>query len=288
MPDNAEWASVLVALDGFLNETRERCLSAERQAAIRTRLGSLETAMLEHYIQLPRTAEMDIRPNYIEFAFMDKCKALADAPVEQTVTREDFLAIMPELHKKWLVSAKAQLAKEVKQHLRTLSVSVTTRNPLNLAVAMFVCAHCRPFACMRFPAVLAHVCGYTAEDNDDSWENLDEMPKSSELYALTARMLHVDKDDYETYREARTPFSLSKMVGREDKYIREVLEPMCTIVRALGLDPATATAADLEACDERLKCATCAAEGRPEQVYGWDAAVSSRRLHGHLLRYLLI
>ncbi|KAM5534514.1 hypothetical protein V8D89_011846 [Ganoderma adspersum] len=269
-----EWANVLVALDGFLNETRERRLSAERQAAIRTRLGELEKAMLEHYVQLPRTAAMDVRPNYIEFALMDKCKALADAPVEQTVTREDFLAIMPELRKKWLTSAKTELANEVKQHLRTLSVSVTTRNPLTLAVAIFVCAHCRPFACMRFPAVLAHACGYTDDPDSDSWEDLDEMPKGSELYAFTARMLHVDKDDYHTDWEAREPFSLSKVVGREDSYIHEVLKPMCAIVRALGLDPATATAADLEACDVRLRCATCAAEGRPEQVYGWDAALS--------------
>ena len=243
------------------------------------RLWELEKAMLEHYVQIPRTPAMDIRPNYIEFALMDKCKALANAPVSRTITSEDFLAILPELHKKWHTSAKTRLVKAVQKTLRTPSVSITTRDPLNLAITVFVCAHCSPFACMRYPAVLAHVCGYT-KDNEKyySWEDPIEPPKASEVYASTAKKLHVDEDDYQE-RKARGRFSLTKVVGPEDSYIREVLEPMCTIVRALGLDPATATATDLESCDARLMCTTCTAEGRPDVIYGWDAAVSPHRTH---------
>ncbi|KAM5534520.1 hypothetical protein V8D89_011852 [Ganoderma adspersum] len=270
----SEWSNVLVALDGFLNKTRERRLLGERQAAIRTRLGELERAMLEHYVQLPRTAAMDVRPNYIEFALMDKCKALADAPVARTVTSEDFLAILPELHKKWHTSAKTRLVKAVQKNLRAPSISVTTPDPLNLAITVFVCAHCSPFACMRYPAVLAHACGYTRDDDDDDypWEDPDEPPKASEVYASTAKKLHVNEDDYEEL-EARERFSLSKVVGPEDSYAREVLKPMCTMVRALGLDPATTTTADLEACGARLRCTTCAAKGKPDVIYGWEAAL---------------
>ena len=209
---------------------------------------------------------MDVRPSYIEFALMPKCKALADAPVEQTVTRADFLAILPDLHKKWQTTSKSQLAKTVQRLLRTSTISISTRDPLNLAVTVFVCKYCAPFACMRYPAVLAHDCG---SKKDDWSDEEDEELNSKNLYSRVAKDLH---DDEWGLRER---FSLGKVIGPQDDYLHQVLGPMCTIVRALGLDPSTATAGDLDACDARLRCARCVAKGKPSEVYSWDAAVSS-------------
>ncbi len=231
--------------------------------------------MLEYYVQLPRTAAMDARPYSIEFALMDKCKALADSPVERTVTYEEFLAILPELHKRWHKSAKTQLVKAVQKVLRRRSVWIPTDDPLKLAVVVFVCVHCYPFTCMRYPAVLAHSCGYTSYDSDSDKQGCDD------IYTHTAQRLHVVDC---TEPDARERFSLKNLVGPQDSYICEVLEPMCTIVRALGLDPTTATAADLDACDARLRCSKCVANGSPDAIYSWDAAVSLHRPHWPLRR----
>ncbi|KAM5534522.1 hypothetical protein V8D89_011854 [Ganoderma adspersum] len=268
----SEWSSVLVALDDFLNETRERRLSAEREEAIRTRLAALEQAMLQHYVpELPRTAAMDTRPDSIEFTLMDQCKALVDAPAEQTVTREDFLVILPGLHKKWQTSAKTRTIKAVQRHLKAPSISIATHDPLNLAVAVFVCEHCFPFACMRYPEVLGHTCGYTSFSGRST---AADDPNRDVVYTAIATTFHVTHAD----PHPRERFSLNNVVG-QNRYIRDVLEPMCAIVRALGLDPSTSTAADLEACDARLRCATCVAKGKPDVIYGWDAALF------HFLRF---
>ena len=74
------------------------------------------------------------------------------------------------------------------------------------------------------------------------------------------------------------------MIGLQDGHLDWVFEPVCTIVRALSLDPSTAIAADLEACDACLRCVKCVAQGRPDDVYSRDAAVSSHpsRSHGCL------
>nr|VWP02239.1 Thioredoxin 1 (Trx-1) [Ganoderma boninense] len=268
-----EWSNVLVVLDEFLKKRRDRRLLGEHQVAVRARLGELEKAILEHYVQLPRTPAMNIRPIYIEFAHMEKCKALANAPAEQTVTSDDFLKILPGLHKEWHTSAKTQLVKALKKHLQSLRVTITgaaMRDPLNLAIAVFVCRD-HPFTCMRYPAVLAHPCGYTSEH--DVWEDRDSLPTWENIYTTTARRLYVDEDDDDEV-DGREPFALSKVVGVEDSYVCKVLKPMCAIVRALGLDPANATVADLEACGARLRCGTCVSEGKPDVVYGWEAALS--------------
>ena len=49
---------------------------------------------------------------------------------------------------------------------------------------------------------------------------------------------------------------------------------MRKIVVALGLDPDTATFADLEQCEGRLRCLQCAKTQGKDYVYTWEAAVS--------------
>ena len=225
--------------------------------------------MLDNYVQLPRTPAMDMRPASIEFALMDKCKALADAPGQRSATREDFLAILPELHKKWHMTAKARLVKAVQKHLRTRSISIDTRDPLNLAIVVFVCEHCGPFTCMRYPAVLAHTCGYTSYHGQS-----DPDEDRKDIYTTTAQRLHIVDDGDLRKRERFSLSNLLRTGGTQDSYLREVLKPMCKIVRALGLNPSTPTAADLEACDARLRCSWCIPEGMSNIIYSWDGAVS--------------
>ena len=122
---------------------------------------------------------------------------------------------------------------------------------------------------MRYPEILGHPCGYTSFSGRST---AADDPDRDVVYTAVATTFHVTHAD--PYPRER--FSLNNVVGK-NRYTREVLEPMCAIVRALGLDPSTATAADLEACDVRLRCATCAAEGQLDAIYGWDAAVSSHR-----------
>ncbi|KAI0714181.1 hypothetical protein C8T65DRAFT_694919 [Cerioporus squamosus] len=72
------YTQVACVLDKFLNETRTKRIWRER-------LHKLEAAIIEHYVELPRTPEMDYRPAYIEFALLKDCRALVDAPHSQSV-----------------------------------------------------------------------------------------------------------------------------------------------------------------------------------------------------------
>ncbi len=137
------------SLEGDLNNTRVQRFQVER-------LRALQDAVVAHYVTLPRNAVMDCRPNYIEFAIADKCRALVDAPVSQPMTHEDFMKVIPRLVTNWQEDKAAMLRQSL--HSGFWLGKRSKVDPLHLAIATWVCTECQ--MPLRYPAVPAHSCGY--------------------------------------------------------------------------------------------------------------------------------
>ena len=237
---------------------------------LRPRFLKLEDALISHYVQLPRKPHMDCRPEYIDFALMDECKALTDTSGSKSVTRADFDAIIPTLAARWEEERKDELTNALHPHL---PAAPPDTDPLNLAIAVFPC--CCPrvmsgYSHYHYPAVLGHPCSRSM--NSLSLLGLGVL----DVYTLTAISLH--SDGFPSKRIY--PFAL-KRLGKSDKVLATSVKAMCNIVTALGLDPATATVDDLRNCEGRVCCSTCQTVSDPlyknslrGRVYSWEAAVS--------------
>lgn len=92
---------------------------------LRPRFLNLEQALLAHYVQLPRVASMDCRPEYVDLALMEECKTMADVPADQTVTREDFACIVPTLAAPWEQERKDKLLAALSKCIPPVAIDVT-------------------------------------------------------------------------------------------------------------------------------------------------------------------
>ncbi|KAI0730856.1 hypothetical protein C8Q76DRAFT_340550 [Earliella scabrosa] len=228
------------------------------------RLQALEEAIIAHYVQLPRTPQMDIRPPYIEFALMKECRALGEATITRTITSDDFLAIMPGLAERWF-EAKTDMLRSSLQTLWHIPPEV--KDPLELAVALWACRHCD--ARLRFPAVLAHPCAYHWPRYEPGQPSTCELLGSAAYVQTAAHLTHHRGNHGLGKGEISIPFNTINWFLDE----HGVTTILANIVRALGLDPTRALAIDLDRCEARLYCWRCLAEGGFRYAYGWEAAL---------------
>lgn len=254
---------------------------------LRPRFLNLEQALLAHYVQLPRVASMDCRPEYVDLALMEECKAMADVPADQTVTREDFACIVPTLAARWEQERKDELLAALSKCIPPVAIDV---DPLYLACAIFPCTHCSSrnvFPFFHYPAVLAHQCAHSRHGMD-LWLDPDDFDieydgddarfvQAADVYKMAAITPDPDPDRF--YPAKRIPFALKNMLNRDSALARAVRN-LRNILKALGLDPACATVAELRECKARVQCVHCQrfqAEGLGDdgnKVYTWEAAVS--------------
>lgn len=274
---------MLVALDSFLNDTRARRLEKELRTALNVRFKLLEEAIQAHYVTLPRSAQMDCRPQYIDFAFTPEVRAIAELPMSDTVTVEQFAALVPALAERWEADRRKELSAYLRRHLGKVAAGV---DRLALAIAVFKtqpglsCG--TSIALMRYPAILAHahhhsdvscVRGATCKDAA-AFRRQDVYTRT--VQSLTWRKYefeHLDEHpDWKVY--VPTPFHLDRLV--RGATAGDVVEGMRRIVTALGLDPARATFDDLEQCDVWLRCVTCEMDEPHETIWArsWRSAVS--------------
>ncbi|KAH9851974.1 hypothetical protein C2E23DRAFT_757784 [Lenzites betulinus] len=250
------WLRVLAALDKPLNETREDRILAELCAVLRPRFAALEEALVAHYVTIPRNARMDCRPKYIDLALIPECRAIIDVPASETVTAEDFAAVIPAVVEKWEANIKKELTAYIQPLLGDIASGV---DPLTLAIAVFEC--CSSTAALQWPDILAHQCRHG--DQSDGYASCFhtagtrlEVLEGNDAYTYAAKALNRTLDlpryhrDY--YREHKVPFRLSALVS--SKRGRENVDRMRKIVSACGLDPASATIEELDQADMWLEC----------------------------------
>ena len=71
-----------MCIEDFMQQIRRQRLDAEREAVLTVRFQALKAAVEAHYVSLPKTADMDHRPQAIDFAFTNECRALLDVPID--------------------------------------------------------------------------------------------------------------------------------------------------------------------------------------------------------------
>lgn len=272
---------MLAALDSFLNDTRARRLEKELRAALNVRFKLLEEAIQAHYVTLPRNAQMDCRPQYIDFAFTPEVRAIAESPTSDTVTLEQFSALVPALTERWEADRRNELLAYLRPHLGKVATGV---DPLALAIAVFKtqpdlsCG--KSIALMRYPALFAHahyascVRGTTCGDAAAF--------RAQDMYTRTVQSLTWRKYEFEQLDEhpewevcVHSPFHLGGLVGAAAA--GDAVEVMRRIVTALGLDPVCATFDELERCEVWLQCVTCEMDEPHGTIWArsWRSAVSA-------------
>ncbi|EIW59875.1 uncharacterized protein TRAVEDRAFT_47177 [Trametes versicolor FP-101664 SS1] len=277
------WQKVLAALDGFLNETREKRLDKELRAALTARFELLEEAIRAHYVTLPRTAKMDCRPRCIDFAFRPECRAILDVPTSETVTLDQFTTVIPTLAEKWDADRRKELLKYIRPHLGKVAPDV---DPLSLAIAVFRLKNLDK-SCyvdigrMHYPTIFTHDCSFSNCFRGAKLKNAEAF-RQEETYTRTVQSLEwgsyehgklVERPDDAVYLDG--PFHLNELAGRSEAAC--AVQCMRRIVSALGLDPERATFDDLERSDVWLRCVTCE-KARPKSAI-W--AMSWMRAYTH-------
>ena len=116
------------------------------------RLEALEEAILAHYVQLPRTPPMDIRPPYIEFALMKECRVLAQATLTRKITSDDFSAIIPGLADRWFAE-KADMLDHAYRRIYGPPPTLRTHSSLPWR---YGCADTAMLACASLPCSPIH------------------------------------------------------------------------------------------------------------------------------------
>lgn len=225
---------------------------------------------------------MDARPQYVDFALMDECKTVANAPSTETITGEHFAPLIPSLASRWENERKTELIDALR---KTLGKVADSPDPLNLAVAIFPCTRCdqKLFPFFRYPAVLGHPCGHSRGSDPYGFDldfDLDlyefGLDDGVDVYRTTATTTKPNPHEFFPETKKVLPFELKNMSSRSRSGVERALKNMYRIVKTLGLDPMRATFEELMSCEARLRCGACAMkEGdRPDEVFAWEAAVS--------------
>ncbi|KAI0718029.1 hypothetical protein C8T65DRAFT_827821 [Cerioporus squamosus] len=257
------WGKILEAMLDFMEQKRKQREGDEREKLLEARFEELDNAILAQYVRLPRKVHMEFCPQVIDLALMQEIKCIVNSPSSETVTYDSFKQVMPSVAAQWQRHCKEELEDWL---LSTLGNYTMTIEPLNLAIAVFVCeGECLAWQkdkvrIMHYPEVLGHKC--LRKPPPGAWHELPD-----DVYGRTAT--HCGSNPEEVDPETFVPFNLGHFAP-EDVDVN--VEKMAKIVDALGLTSARATVQELKACDRRLRCKKCVAAPDLDYVYTWEAA----------------
>ncbi|EIW59866.1 uncharacterized protein TRAVEDRAFT_47167 [Trametes versicolor FP-101664 SS1] len=270
--------------DILLPRTRPELHYEEPRAVLRSRIVALEAAIVAYCIQLPRTSEMDIRPQAIDLVFVPECRAILELPHPEVVTPDHFAAIIPGLVQTWDIEVREQLTHYVRRHIGHVPSDI---DPLNLAVAAFACPeHTRNHADprkagrhvspMHYPSVLGHTC-FRRTATRLPYAEEDGYARSIARVDLSYGEL-AELEQRNGWTQHKAPFDASFL--EDGPAAGTATQVMRGIVSALGLDPGRATVDDLKACGGWLRCVQCRQSHKSMRyVYDWVAAFE--HAYGH-------
>lgn len=275
------WPEMKIVLDAYMKGVQERRLDWEYRILLKTRIDALEKALVAHYVTLPRTARMDYRPQYIDLALTPECRAILDVPASETVTVEQFTAIIPALAQKWDADCRKALTDYLLPYLGDIPVDV---DPLGLAISFFSCGPSMPFRNfwnLRYPTAFKHRC-FHGDCFRRPRRYTIRMFFEDDVYTRTVKSLHWTEYELERQLESKpyddlhiyVPWYL-RTTADHDRACT-VVDIMRRIVSASGLDPVRATFEDLVQSDVWLRCATCETKHPYNEIFArsWKGAVS--------------
>ncbi|KAI0367560.1 hypothetical protein BV20DRAFT_949943 [Pilatotrama ljubarskyi] len=268
------WQKVLVAVDSFLSDIRETRLEQERRAAFQLRCDALTEAITAHYVTLPRTAIMDCRPRYIDFALTPECRTIIDVPTSQPVSAADFATVVPVVVARWNAERKRVLMDCLRPHLGEVAPDV---DPLELAIATFESRwSCSvPVDRMRYPCVLVHKCDpYGLDCTHSRWLSKAEFARQDPYTRAITTLEWPEESFGDLDNPASSKVRVYSPFCTENLHTAWPVHAMRRIVSALGLDPDRTTFDELEQCEAWLRCATCEATypKQPRFARSWRSA----------------
>ncbi|PIL24835.1 hypothetical protein GSI_12721 [Ganoderma sinense ZZ0214-1] len=255
---NKGWEKVQKTLRGFLTETRKARLQKEREDLIRHRFAELDAAIIAHCVTIPRDATMVCHPLALDFALSSDIEPLVNAPSSKDITCESFTAMIPKLVTGWEARQRKYLKFLLGQFITEVPASVDILDLAISVVYMGTRSGYDTVRTMRYPYLLAR----------SPFRSIDPRDHGSFMSGHYAAPVVRDR--------GMGPFDLKKL---DEKRVEVGIKWMRNIVTKLGLDADTATLADLERCEARVRCLKCAEEGENSGAYTWEAAFAHTAKH---------
>ena len=254
------WGIIRDKVIHYMQDLRMALQREKYSKIIQTRVGWLRDVLGDfRKAQYAPGAEPRLVGGVSDYAFMPKVQAILDDNSDEATSREDIVArlsdVMPSLIDEWVDRCKDELTTVVAQPLREAGIK-PEGNPLTLAVTALWCARCSYYdpPNHRWPEVVNHSCLRTLKV-----PNIAAYDRAVEEYLRAFCW-----DDPSNHM--LSPFAKFVRVNDRFRYRSEV-------ITAYGLDPNTATKADMDSCGVRLRCRLCAYLIKQE-VFDWEGAVS--------------
>ncbi|KAI0738263.1 hypothetical protein C8Q80DRAFT_1208008 [Daedaleopsis nitida] len=255
-----DWERAIKAAESSVQAIRkERYLQR-----LKPRFAKLYDVMVSHLVPLPRTIDAESnRPNFLDLAPMDECRSLVDVPATEEIAPQRYDEVVAAAALRWMTERKREIGEVLSPHVGDVADGVDIAD---LAISVFVCCGFigqwrrddGSVCLLRYPGVLGHKCLRPYEDET-----------GADSYAGAVRSFASDRDGYRRSEKYASTFSV---VDHEDTAM--VVRKMRAIVVGLGLDPRCATFDELQRSDRRVRCLKCVEEGREDNVYTWEAALS--------------
>lgn len=216
-----EWTKIKRDVIALMSKQNFMLLELDLKDLLLARLKLLERFVSAYYLESPRTPAKERMPRFADIAYLPQFRRIMEAPSASTVTTDMFDALrneLPALIADWQEDATRKL-----RQIAATAVGIPEgTDPLELAVVMFECSQCS--SVLQYPSVLGHEC------------NVAVFGPETEIYfkfvwdVSYSRTLPVEAFDAVDIRIASQ------------------------IVRACGMDPGTATHAEMETLDLRFCC----------------------------------
>ena len=250
-----------------MGKIRADRLSVEYSRMIQVRLPYLKSVVFEYLHSqwiLNRKNEPATYASVPDIALFPEVRAVLVDPSEN-VTQESIIdkltKIVPVVAAKWMEARKTQYRTLARAALSG-SEAANAPEPLDLALVAFKCSRCSSYTTidgsgrLHFPQVLHDNCLRESSGRPitDAYERVVAAPGTG----------------YHSLPRAERLFIYSETVGVDKRFVlrREV-------ITACGMNPDTATIAEMDACEARLRCCLCATLARQE-IHTWRTAVSGR------------
>ncbi|KAI0692010.1 hypothetical protein C8T65DRAFT_670127 [Cerioporus squamosus] len=259
------WKSIRDAVLEYMEKVRAERLEAEYTARIQDRLPFLKTVLFE-YVHSQWLLDRGNEP--VTYASVPDCALFSEvrailADSSEDATKESIISkladIIPTVTAQWMEERKTEYRSLARA---ALGDSDGARAPevLDLAIVAFKCSYCSPSHAsnLQFPQILHHGClrQTTRTACSDPYERAVSAVSCS-YYNPSAEKL---------YLNIKTMSVPTKFAVR-----REVVE-------ACGLNPDTATVAEMDACEARLRCRLCATLAKQE-IHSWRTAIKHDQNH---------
>ncbi|RDX47896.1 hypothetical protein OH76DRAFT_1405445 [Lentinus brumalis] len=263
------WKSIRDAVLPFMEKVRAIRLEAEYSNMIQNRLPYLKSVLFEYVHSqwlLDRGQEPVAYAGVPDCALFPEVRAILADPAEG-LTKESIInklaEIIPTVAAKWMEERKAEYLSIARA---ALGDSEAARAPelLDLAIVAFRCSRCSSSVgtMHQFPQLLHDGClrQTTKTTSSDPYERAVSAVSCNYHNSVAERL----------YGNTKTMSAQTNFVIR-----REVIE-------ACGMNPDTATIAEMDACEARLRCRLCATLAKQE-IHTWRTAIkhdlSHHRLH---------